>query len=368
MSPKVLTPLARILKSQKQLRRFLSKLTVPALTPVGRPVARKKAASVKPTAVKPATAKPAAAKPAAAKPATAKPAVAAKLKEVADFGSNPGGLAMFEYVPPRLGKNAPLVVILHGCLQSAQGFDNGSGWTALARENGFAVVYPEQRRNNNPNLCFNWFRPSAVARDRGELMSVRQMIDAACSRHGLDTSRIYVAGLSAGGALASALLATYPDLFAGGAIIAGLPFGAARDAMTALSVMNSGANRSAEEWGDFVRSVSPEMSRRPAISIWHGTGDRIVSIANASASLRQWLNVYGLPETAGVDKAYAWGTRRQWKDGQGSAAVSLYQISGMGHGLPLKRAVSPSEPDKFMLNAGISAPVELADVWGLKKP
>ena len=92
----------------------------------------------------------------------------------------------------------------------------------LADLHGFAVLFPEQQRANNANLCFNWFVPEDIRRDSGEALSIRQMIEAMVVAHGLDRSRIFVTGLSAGGAMASAMLATYPEIFAGGAIIAGL--------------------------------------------------------------------------------------------------------------------------------------------------
>lgn len=289
-------------------------------------------------------------------------AVRARLREVTGFGTNPGHLRMLEYVPPKAGKGAPLVVVLHGCLQSADDFDKGSGWSSLARDGGFVLLYPEQRKSNNPNLCFNWFRPSAVARDRGELMSVRQMIDNACERHHVDKKRIYVQGLSAGGAMASALLATYPELFAAGQIVAGLPFGAARDAMSALSVMNSGVNRSAREWGDLVRAVTPEVKKKPVISIWHGTADRVVSVANARATLAQWLDVYGLDEAAGKAVTIKGQEAWVWHDAAGKPLIEFCLIDGLGHGLPImsKRSATAKAGMPYMLEGAISAPTHMS--------
>lgn len=288
--------------------------------------------------------------------------VRARLQEVTGFGTNPGHLRMLEYVPPKARRSAPLVVVLHGCLQSADDFDKGSGWSSLAREGGFVLLYPEQRKSNNPNLCFNWFRPSAVARDRGELMSVRQMIDNACERHHVDRKRIYVQGLSAGGAMASALLATYPELFAAGQIVAGLPFGAARDAMSALSVMNSGVNRSAREWGDLVRAVTPEVKERPVVSIWHGTADRVVSVANARAALAQWLDVYGLDEADGKALTIKGHEARVWHDAAGKPLIEFCLIDGLGHGLPImsKRSDTAKASMPYMLEGGISAPTHMS--------
>ena len=283
------------------------------------------------------------------------------------FGSNPGRLKMKVYVPPRLARNSPLVVLLHGCLQTPESFDAGSGFSALAGRRRFALLCPQQSRSNNANLCFNWFRPSAVARDRGELMSIKQMIDTTISDHRLDGSRVYIAGLSAGGAMACALAATYPDMFDGVAIFAGLPFGAARDAVSALSLMRSSVERSALAWGDLVRLASPGATLWPPLSIWQGSDDRTVHPANAEAILSQWLDVTGLERNAAILRMKPWGRVERWQAG-GRDLISYYRLDGFGHGLPVGKdslAGVKGGRDRFVLPAGVSAPRELMKLWGL---
>ena len=340
MTLKLPISLSRLFKRQKQLRRLIEK-TVRATRPAIKPKRVHRARSVTPR----------------------------KLVDIDGFGSNPGRLAMHFYRPSQLPARAPLVVVLHGCLQTAQGFDDASGFARLAAERRFAVLYPQQTHSNNPNLCFNWFRPSAVARDRGELLSIRQMIDHACAEYRLDAARVYIVGLSAGGAMANALLATYPESFAAGAIVAGLPVGAARDAMTALSVMNSGANRTPQEWGDLVRAVSPQPRRWPDLSIWQGDDDRVVSPVNAVACRDQWLDVRGLKLEDGTTISRSWGEIRRWS-AAGRPALSFYRIHGMGHGLPVRTADrrKGAKSDRFILETDISAPLELMQLWGLKRP
>jgi len=150
-----------------------------------------------------------------------------RLVEVTNFGSNPGNLRMLTYVPDGLPAAAPLVVILHGCMQTAASYDYSTGWSSLADRFGFALLFPEQSRANNPIRCFNWFKAEDTTRDSGEALSIKQMIEQMIADYGIDREGIHVTGLSAGGAMASAMLATYPDVFAGGAIIAGVPYGAA---------------------------------------------------------------------------------------------------------------------------------------------
>ncbi|EPE96655.1 extracellular catalytic domain type 1 short-chain-length polyhydroxyalkanoate depolymerase [Rhizobium grahamii] len=285
------------------------------------------------------------------------------LGEVADFGSNPGRLRMKIFVPKRVPPRPALVLFLHGCRQTPESFDLASGFSKLAAQRGFILLYPEQREANNSQRCFNWFRPSAIARDRGELMSIKQMINHACRQHHVDRSRVYVAGLSAGGAMTSALLVTYPDLFAGGAIFAGMPYGAARDAISALRVMKSGPTRSPREWGDLVRTASPERKRWPTISIWQGSGDRTVHPDNAIAATSQWLDVAGIDTATAKQLHKPWGNLVRW-DGFQKAQVSVYTLRGFGHGLPVKQNL---KSDPFVIEAGISAPLELLRLWGLRR-
>src|SRR5262245_30109569 len=109
-----------------------------------------------------------------------------RLTELGAFGSNPGALSAKVYVPPDLPAKAPLVVVLHGCTQTAAGYDYGAGWSRLADQEGFALLFAEQRRANNPNLCFNWFLASDAKRDSGEALSIRQMIEALIIAQDLD--------------------------------------------------------------------------------------------------------------------------------------------------------------------------------------
>ena len=295
---------------------------------------------------------------------------ASPLVEIADFGSNPGGLRMFAHVPEGLPAGRPLVLVLHGCRQDAESYDRAAGWTALADQRRVAVVYAQQRGANNPRLCFTWFRPSEVTRDRGELMSIRQMVAQASEMAGSDPERIFVTGLSAGGAMTAAMLANYPALFAGGAILAGLPFGAARDATRAFDAMEAAPERSAREWGDLVRKVSPRISRKPAISIWHGTADETVALSNGLALVEQWRDLYRLPKDAFVEKRMKGRRTRIWPDGDGRALVAFHEIHGMGHGTPVMAGegggyAASAEP--FMLEAGFSSTLEIAKEWGLTR-
>jgi poly(hydroxyalkanoate) depolymerase family esterase len=162
------------------------------------------------------------------------------LVEVAGFGSNPGHLQMFKYVPRGIRSTAPLVVAIHGCAQSAQDFADHSGWPQIADRLGLRMVFPQQRITNNPARCFNWFLSANSRRDSGEALSIKQMIDRMKADYRVDARRVFVTGLSAGGAMTSIMLATYPDVFAAGAIMAGTPYGCAEKLTDSLTCLKPG--------------------------------------------------------------------------------------------------------------------------------
>ncbi len=240
-----------------------------------------------------------------------------RLSALSGFGSNPGALAAYTYLPQALPADAPLVVVLHGCTQTAAGYDQGSGWSQLADRHGFALLYPEQQRGNNPNLCFNWFMPEDTRRDSGEALSIAQMVRHMLDRHGLDRRRVYITGLSAGGAMTSVMLATYPELFAGGAIIAGLPFGVANSVPEALDRMRGRGLPGAAQLETLVRGASSHSGPWPTLSIWQGSADQTVLRANADAILAQWRGLHGLRQVEPVKTTIGPHSRQLWQDPAG---------------------------------------------------
>lgn len=294
----------------------------------------------------------------------------AGLDEVRGFGSNPGDLRMMAHMPAGLPAGAPLVVALHGCTQTAAGYDDGAGWSRMADRHGFAVLLPDQMRGNNPNTCFNWFQPGDTTRGSGEAESIRQGIAHMVATHSLNPARVYISGLSAGGGMAAAMLATYPEVFAGGAIIAGLPYGAARTMPEAFEAMGGRRQHTPREWGDLVRAASPHRGPWPRVQVWQGDADTTVRPGNAAELVKQWTDVLGLGALPGITDRVDGAAHQAWRDGSGQVVLETFMVPGMGHGTPLHpRATdldqSLGNPAPYMLDAGISSTWHMARSWGL---
>ena len=297
-----------------------------------------------------------------------RPAVRSPLREVTRFGTNPGNLRMFAFVPASLQYPRALVVVLHGCGQTAAGYDLGAGWSTLAKRYGVALLLPEQQVSNNANTCFNWFNPDDIARERGEAESIRQMIARMVADHGIDQRRIFITGLSAGGAMTSVMLATYPEIFAGGAIIAGLPFGVASNVREALRGMRSSPTHPAHELGELVRKASHHKGKWPKVSVWHGSADRTVNPGNASEIVKQWLDVHHLPLEPMSESTVDGHPHQIWWDGDGETIVESYTITDMAHGTPLGLADNDERygvRGAFLIEAGISSSYHIAKFFGL---
>jgi poly(hydroxyalkanoate) depolymerase family esterase len=272
--------------------------------------------------------------------AAGQPAAAqATLTQVTNFGSNPGNLEMYSYVPAGLPSGAPLVVALHGCTQSASDYYDNSGWPKYADLWDFALVFPQQVSSNNAEDCFDFYTPSDDSRGDGEAESIMQMVQYAEANYGVNPSRIYITGLSAGGAMTDDMLADYPDVFAGGAIDSGLPAQCATSLTNESSCQYEAENMTPAQWGALVKNSDPGYNGPwPRVAIWQGTSDYTVNPANATEEMDQWTDVWGISQTASSTRSLTGGTTEDvYNDASGNPAVEMYTISGMGHGL----AVNP---------------------------
>jgi poly(hydroxyalkanoate) depolymerase family esterase len=252
--------------------------------------------------------------------------------------SNAAGTREYKlYVPPGQGdRPMPLIVMLHGCTQSADEFAMGTRMNELAAEHGFLVAYPEQASSANPNKCWNWFKRGDQERDRGEPSLIAGIVGAVKNAHAVDERRTFVAGMSSGGALAATLAATYPDVFAAVGVHSGLPHGSAHDLPSALAAMRSG---------------SPGADVPPARAIvFHGDRDAVVNPRNGEALFEQWSAGKALAQVdaSGEVNGYRY-TCRSVQDEAGRSTLEHWVVHGGGHtwfgGNPSGTHTDASGPD-----------------------
>jgi poly(hydroxyalkanoate) depolymerase family esterase len=300
---------------------------------------------------------------------TPAPASAASLQEVTGFGSNPGALRMFRYVPDGLPAGRPVVLAVHGCTQNASGYATGTGWLRLADRWGFSVVLPQQQSVNNASGCFNWFQSGDIQRGQGEAASLAQMVDRQLADADGDASRVYVTGLSAGGGMTAVMMAAYPEKFRAGGVVAGLPHGCAQAAGSPYVCMYVGATQTPRQWGDRVRAARPGYAGPwPTLTVLHGTADYTVKPVNMTDLVEQWTDVHGADQTADVQDTVAGYPHQVFRGPVGNPVVETYSITGMGHGQPVDPGTGSAQcgtAGAYFLDVDLCAAHRLGQVWGL---
>lgn len=266
---------------------------------------------------------------AAAKPAAGGAGRWVRGRYVNDFGTR----FYKTYLPARHhGRKRPLVVMLHGCKQNPDDFAAGTRMNELAEELGFVVVYPEQAVRANGSRCWNWFREGDQARDAGEPSLIAGITREAIARHKVDPKRVYVAGLSAGGAMAAVMGCTYPDLYAAVGVHSGLAYGAARDLPSALAAMRGRQHGASPKCGESSSEPVPTI-------VFHGDLDATVHprngehvIAQVSPTKSVLVQSPSAPRT--VEKGDAGGrayTRTVQADRSGKPVFEHWLVHGAGH-------------------------------------
>ncbi|WP_447555730.1 extracellular catalytic domain type 1 short-chain-length polyhydroxyalkanoate depolymerase [Vreelandella sp. EE22] len=223
------------------------------------------------------------------------------------------------------GQALPLVVMLHGCTQHPDDFAAGTQMNALAEAQTFCVLYPAQPQSANTSKCWNWFKASDQQREGGEPEILAGLTRQVLQTHGLDATRVYVAGLSAGGAMATTLAMTYPDLFAAVGVHSGLPHGVAKSLPDALAAMQGGKS--------IPNGAQDGLASRVPAIIFHGDRDTTVHLNNAERVAAQYVAVKGgrgAAQPGQVTGGHRY-TRTVYRDDQGAARLEQWRIHGAGH-------------------------------------
>jgi len=241
--------------------------------------------------------------------------------------SNAAGRRRYKLYIPSQPSTAPrpLIVMLHGCTQNPDDFALGTGMNRLAEEANCLVLYPEQDSASNRTQCWNWFESGHQARDAGEPGIIAGLTRQIVKEHGADPAQVFVAGMSAGGAMAAVLGAEYPDLFAAVGVHSGLPAGSGRDMITGLQAMKKPAK------GRALREAVP-------VIVFHGSTDHVVTPANGDAVLQQYVGahagLHAAPLNVRHDDAAHGGRRCRrsvWHDDAGRAMAEQWVVQGAGH-------------------------------------
>ena len=256
-----------------------------------------------------------------------------------DFSNAAGTRSYKVYVPTaRPTAPQPIIVMLHGCTQSADDFAAGTQMNRLADAHGFLVVYPEQAANANPSKCWNWFKPQDQHRGAGEPSLIAGIVLDVMQRHQADPGRIYVAGLSAGAAMAVVLGQTYPDLFSGVGAHSGLPYGSAHDIPSAMAAMKGGRSglpglKNARVDGHAPRTKA--VQAMPTI-VFHGDRDHTVQATNGLHIVQQARDAHGDAQlSVATEAGLAAGGRRFSRvvhtDPAGQIRIESWTVQGAGH-------------------------------------
>jgi poly(hydroxyalkanoate) depolymerase family esterase len=242
------------------------------------------------------------------------------------YASSAGSRDYKLYIPSGYhGQALPLVVMLHGCTQSPEDFAVGTAMNAVAEAEGFLVVYPAQVPAANASKCWNWFHAAHQQRDGGEPALIAGITRQVITQYHLDSNRVYVAGLSAGGAMAAILGATYPDLFAAVGVHSGLAPGCAKDLPSGLQAMRQGGPTRAARAGHL---------HFPPLIVFHGDADATVHPSNAEHLIQQWA-AGGSLTPAAVQQGQVPGgrayTRATYYDANNQPVLESWTIHGAGH-------------------------------------
>lgn len=252
------------------------------------------------------------------------------------------GRAVRVFVPTKPATPTPLVVMLHGCTQTAEAFADATRMDEVAEKNGFVVAYPEQSAGTIATRCFRWYELAHQARGAGEPQELADAAEAVRAAHAVDPERVYVAGLSAGAAMSVILGATYPDRFTAIGVVAGVEYKGATSIAGTFSVAQGGGP-DPEQQGSLARDAMGPRARPLPAFVLHGTADAVLAKVNGDQVAAQWRKTNALvlgdgaiepvKSTSGT-AGYAFTHMVHRSTANGASVVEYYVVDGLGHAWP----------------------------------
>jgi poly(hydroxyalkanoate) depolymerase family esterase len=257
-------------------------------------------------------------------------------KEVTNFGENPSNIKMFLYTPDVVAAHPPILVACHWCHGDAQAIYNGSRYASVADKYGYLVIFPSASSSDG---CWDVASAGALTHNGGgDPLGIVSMVRYVIKNFHADSTRVYALGVSSGAMMTNVLLGAYPDVFAGGAAYAGVPFGCFAGPNSWNDDCAKGRiTKTPKEWGDLVRAAYPEYSgKRPKIQMWHGTNDEVLAYHNLSEAVKQWTNTHGIdtvPTTKENNFLQSGWTRQRYKNSKNEVVVETIIEQGQPHNL-----------------------------------
>lgn len=254
----------------------------------------------------------------------------------------PSYVNMYIYVPDRLAAKPPILVASHHCQGTAASTysETKSSFVSLADKNGFIIIFPEATGHN----CWDVGSAKSLKHDGGgDTHAIAQMVRYALTKYSADAGRVYAFGGSSGAMMTQALMGVYPDLFAGGVAVSGVPCGCwavdysgdvATNGQWSGTCAGGNVTKTAQQWGDLVRSMfTGYTGHRPRLQLWHGTADTTISYKNLAEAVKEWTNVLSLSDAPTSTDSKFGGTHQLWKNKCGFGVLETYSVDGAGHGV-----------------------------------
>lgn len=299
-----------------------------------------------------------------------------QLVNVENFGNNPGNLKLFVYNPALNDTSKhPIVVVLHGCEQTAGGVAELTGWNKLAALQHFIILYPQQKIINNPSMCFNWFNKHDIEKGRGECESIYEMIEYAKQQLHGDAERIYITGLSAGAAMSVVMAAVHPEVFKGAAIFAGGAYKGALDPFSGIRLMAGKKDIPQYKLVNYVLHENRDYKGKyPTIIVYQGLNDNVVNYKNANLIIRQWAGVLQTDTIPDKTETSFMGISDIVRTEYNTSSITViicYLVNNLGHQLLIKPGSKNNEGGHlglFGVDKGFHSTYQTAIDFGLILP